>query len=260
VSENRIVNAESDPPVPPKKAGVFRIMAINPGSTSTKFGIYDDETCLFAKTVRHDAELLAKCGTIIDQKELRTENIMQYLKAVNLELSSLDAVVGQGGLIKNIESGVYTINDALLADCRTERAMMHASCMGAIIAAEIATPLGIPSYIVDPVVVYEMDPITKLTGIPGIERINVFHALNQKAVAKRIAADMGKTYQSCRFVVAHLGGGCTVGAHRYGRVVDVSDGISGEGPFTPSGRARFPRCRLSRCVFRANIQKRRWKK
>jgi butyrate kinase len=233
-------NKEPEPRVPPKKAGVFRIMAINPGSTSTKFGIYDDETCLFTKTVRHDAEALAQYGKIIDQKELRAESIMQYLKTTGVELSSLDAVVGRGGLIKPIDSGVYAINEAMLADCRTEAAMVHATCLGAIIASEIATPLGLPAYIVDPIVVYEMEPVTKLTGIPGIERINAFHALNQKAVAKRIAAELGKPYESFRFVIAHMGGGCTIGAHRYGRVIDVSDGLSGEGPFTPERSGAIP--------------------
>jgi len=234
-SENGAKNAAKEPEfkAPPKKPGVFRIMAINPGSTSTKFGIYDDEECLFQKTVRHDMELLAKFPSILDQKELRAENILAYLKTTGIELSSLDAVVGRGGMIKPIESGVYAINDAMLADCRTERALMHATCMGAIIASEIATPLGLPKFIVDPIVVYEMEPVTRLSGIPGIERINVFHALNQKAVCKRVAAELGKPYESCRFVIAHMGGGCSIGAHRYGRVIDVSDGIMGEGPFTP---------------------------
>ena len=235
-------NAEKAPEIkaPPKKAGTFRIMAVNPGSTSTKFGIYDDETCLFSKTVRHDAEALAKCGSIIDQKELRAENIKQYLKTAEIELSSLDAVAGRGGIIKPIESGVYSINDAMLADCRTESAMMHATCLGAIIASEIAKPLGLPAFIVDPVVVYEMEPVTRLTGIPGIERINAFHALNQKAVARRIAAELGKPYESFRFVIAHMGGGCSIGAHRYGRVIDVSDAILGEGPFTPERAGAVP--------------------
>ena len=241
-SEEGAKNAvnEAENKAPPKKEGVFRIMAINPGSTSTKFGIYDDDVCLFTKTVRHDTDALAGCGNIIDQKDLRTENITQYLESAGVELSTLDAVVGRGGVIKPIESGVYAINEALLADCRTETAMIHATCLGAIIASEIATPLGLPSFIVDPVVVYEMEPVTRLSGIPGIERVNAFHALNQKAVARRIAAEMGKPYESLRFVIAHMGGGCSVGAHRYGRVIDVSDGLSGEGPFTPERSGAVP--------------------
>lgn len=258
MSENKATEAE--PKVPPKQAGVFRIMAINPGSTSTKFGIYDDETCLFNKTIRHNAELLAQCGSIIDQKELRTENITEYLKTVGLELSTLDAIVGIGGVIKPIESGVYAINETMLADCRTERAMIHATCMGAIMASEIATPLGLPSYIVDPVVVYEMEPITKLTGIPGIERINVFHALNQKAVAKRIAAEMGKSYESVNFVIAHMGGGCTIGAHRKGRAIDVSDGLSGEGPFTPERAGAVPALPIIEMCFSGDYTKEQMKK
>jgi len=223
-----------------KKDGVYRIMAINPGSTSTKFAVYDDELCILTETARYAADVLSGFSSIFDQKEMRAENIMKSLEAAGIELSSLDAVVGRGGIVKPIESGVYSINERLLEDCRSEAAAAHASCMGAIIASEIAAPLGIPSYIVDPVVVYEMDPITKLSGVPEIERVNIFHALNQKAVARRIAADLGKPYEKLRFVVAHMGGGISVGAHREGRVVDVSDGIRGEGPFTPERSGGVP--------------------
>ena len=260
MSESKAANTETGPTVPPKQRGVFRIMAVNPGSTSTKFGVYDDETCLFSKTVRYDAESLAKYASIIDQKELRSKNIMEYLETVGFDFSSLDAIVGMGGVINPIESGVYTINEAMLADCRTERAMMHVSCLGAIIASEIAKPLALPSFIVDPVVVYEMDPITKLTGIPGIERINVFHALNQKAVARRVAAEMGTTYEKSRFVIAHMGGGCTVGAHRYGRAVDVSDGLSGEGPFTPERSGAIPAMPIIEMCFSGKYTKEQMKK
>ncbi|MDR0497712.1 MAG: butyrate kinase [Treponema sp.] len=224
----------------PKQPGVFRIMAINPGSTSTKFGIYDDETCILTETVRHDAAQLAQCGKIFDQKGLRVDNIMKSLETAGIELSSLNAVVGRGGLINPIESGVYGINERMLEDCRSEKAAVHASCMGAIIASEIAAPLDIPSYIVDPVVVYEMEPVTRLSGVPGIERVNAFHALNQKAVARRIAAELGGPYESFRFVVAHMGGGFTIGAHRCGRVIDVSEGLFGEGPFTPERSGAIP--------------------
>ena len=225
---------------PSKKPGVFRIMAINPGSTSTKYAVYDDETCILTETTRYDVAQLSNYSTIFDQKELRVKGIMKSLEAAGIALSSFDAVVGRGGILKPIESGVYTINEKMLEDCRSEAAAAHASCMGAIIASELAASLNILSYIVDPVVVYEMEPITRLSGVPGIERVNLFHALNQKAVARRIAADMGKPYESLRLVVAHMGGGCSVGAHRYGRVVDVSEGLKGEGPFTPERSGGVP--------------------
>ncbi|MDR1802635.1 MAG: butyrate kinase, partial [Treponema sp.] len=231
---------ENKTKAPLKKADVYRIMAINPGSTSTKFGIYDNDTCILTKTVRHDEELLAGCEKIFDQKELRVAGIKENLEAMGIPLTSLDAIAGRGGIVKPIESGVYIVNEELLEDCRTESAAMHASCLGAIIASEIAVPLGIPAFIVDPVVVYEMEPITRLSGLPGIERFSIFHALNQKAVARHIAAELGKPYENTRLIVAHMGGGFSVGAHRYGRVIDVSDGIAGEGPFTPERAGAIP--------------------
>ena len=223
-----------------KTGGPYRIMAINPGSTSTKFGLYDDEACVLIETIRHDSALLSKYGAIPDQKEFRRDCIVKSLEAAGIALDSLDAIVGRGGLIKPIESGVYAVNEKMLADLRLESAARHASTLGGLLASEIATPLGIPSFIVDPVVVYEMDPITRLSGIPGVDRISVFHALNQKAIARRLAAELGKPYENSRFVVAHLGGGITVGAHLNGRVIDVNDGISGEGPFSPERAGGVP--------------------
>ena len=231
---------ENKTKAPLKKADVYRIMAINPGSTSTKFGIYDNDTCILTRTVRHDEKLLSGCEKIFDQKDLRVEGIETSLEAMGIPLASLDAIAGRGGIVKPIESGVYIVNEELLEDCRTESAAMHASCLGAIIASEIAVPLGIPAFIVDPVVVYEMEPITRLSGVPGIERINIFHALNQKAVARHVAAVLGKPYENTRLIVAHMGGGFSVGAHRYGRVIDVSDGLAGEGPFTPERSGAIP--------------------
>jgi acetolactate synthase small subunit len=218
---------------PPKKAGAFRVLAVNPGSTSTKFALYDDEVCIFSETIQHDAEQLAKCGTVLDQKKFRRDCVTQILTAAQLDFSSLDAVAGRGGLLKPIESGVYEINEKMLDDLHSATAAIHASALGAIIASEIAAPLGIGAYVVDPVVVDEMDRNAKLTGMPGVERSSVFHALNQKAIARRLSAQLGKPYENARLIVAHLGGGITVGAHRYGRVIDVNDALAGEGPFTP---------------------------
>ena len=218
---------------PLKDEGVFRVMAINPGSTSTKLGLYDNEKSIFKDTIRHDTKLLAKFSSIPEQKDFRRESIMESLEAAGLDFNSLDAIAGRGGILKPIPSGVYTINERMLEDLHTYTAAFHASVLGALIAKEIGDPLGIPSFIVDPVVVYEMDPITRLSGMPDVERINSFHALNHKAIARHCAAELGKPYDECRFVVAHLGGGITIGAHRDGKVVDVNDGLKGEGPFSP---------------------------
>jgi len=226
--------------IPQKTPGALRVLAINPGSTSTKFGLFDDEKSILVKTISHDPVLLAECSSILGQKEMRRSCIMQSLAEAGLDYASLDAVAGRGGLLKPIDSGVYTINKKMIEDLHSATASIHASALGAIIAAEIAGPLSIPAYVVDPVVVDEMDRNAKLTGMPGMERSSVFHALNQKAIARRLAAKLGKPYENARFIVAHLGGGITVGAHRYGRVIDVNDALSGEGPFTPERTGGIP--------------------
>lgn len=233
--------------IPAKKQGTFRVLAINPGSTSTKFGIYDNEQCILKKTISHDARRLA--GPVLEQKELRRDCILNSLKELGLDLSSLDAVAGRGGLLKPIESGTYLINRKMLDDLRSATASIHASALGAILAAEIAGPLTIPAYVVDPIVVDEMDRNAKLTGMPGVERSSVFHALNQKAIAHRLAAELGMPYENARFIIAHLGGGITVGAHRYGRVIDVNDALSGEGAFTPERTGGIPAVPLINMCF-----------
>ncbi|MDR2767769.1 MAG: butyrate kinase [Treponema sp.] len=240
--------AETPAAVPEKAAGVFRVLAINPGSTSTKFSVFDNEKCVAAQTLRHSHEELASYGAALEQREFRKNCILAALKRASISPASLDAVAGRGGLLKPMESGAYLINQNMIEDLHSATAAIHASTLGAIIAAEIAEPLGIPAYVVDPVVVDEMDRNAKLTGMPGIERTIVFHALNQKAVARRLAAQLGKPYENARFVVAHLGGGITVGAHRYGRVIDVNNALSGEGPFTPERTGGIPALPLiARC-------------
>jgi butyrate kinase len=233
----------------PKAAGTCRILAINPGSTSTKFAVYDNETMIFEEAVRHDENVLVRYPAVLDQRELRRDCIMNALSETGIPPESLDAIAGRGGLLKPIESGTYAINNKMLEDLNSATASIHASALGAIIAAEIAGPLGIPAYVVDPVVVDEMDRNAKLTGMPGVERSSVFHALNQKAIARRLAAEIGKPYENARFIVAHLGGGITVGAHRYGRVIDVNDAISGEGPFTPERTGGIPALPLVSMCF-----------
>ena len=232
-----------------KPAGAIRILTINPGSTSTKFALYDDEAVVLTQTIHHDKAALDACGSVLGQKSYRKQCITDTLSAAGVELKSIDAISGRGGLLKPIESGTYLVNDAMLADLQTATASVHASALGAIIASEIASEHAMPAYVVDPIVVDEMDRHAKLTGMPGVERISIFHALNQKAIARRLSEKLGKLYENCRFVVAHLGGGITVGAHRYGRVIDVNDALSGEGAFTPERSGSIPAVPLIRMCF-----------
>ncbi len=232
---------EEIPAIGEKAPGVKRILAINPGSTSTKFAVYDDQKMVLIHVTRYDRGRLMKCGpTILDQKELRMQSILDVLKEAKIDLKSFDAIAGRGGIVKPIISGTYGVNDEMLKDLNSIAAMRHPSALGAIIAKEIADEVGIPAYVVDPVVVDEFDQHARISGMPGIERNSLFHALNQKAIARRHAAVIGKPYESCRFVIAHLGGGITIGAHRYGRVIDCNDGLSGEGPFTPERPGSIP--------------------
>lgn len=234
---------------PPKPDGAYRILTINPGSTSTKFAVYDNENPILVHVIRHDEKALAEYDSIFAQKGMRKARILEHTDACGIERGSIDAIAGRGGLVKPLESGVYAINDLMLDDLHTATASAHASALGAIIASEIGRELGVPAYVVDPIVVDEMDRNAKLTGMPGIERTSVFHALNQKAIARRLAAQLGMPYENARFIVAHLGGGITVGAHRYGRVIDVNDALTGEGPFTPERTGSLPAAPIIKMCF-----------
>lgn len=216
------------------------ILVINPGSTSTKFALYEDDTPVFEETFRHPPGTFDGCPTIMSQKEIRKSLILEALRKSNFDMSGLSAVVGRGGVVTPMDSGTYGINEKMMRDLTSGAASTHASALGGVIAAELGKEYNVPSYVVDPVVVDEMEPRAKLTGFPGIERRSVFHALNTKAVARICAEQLGLRYEDCRFVVAHMGGGITVSAHRYGRVIDVNDGLAGEGPFSPERCGAVP--------------------
>ncbi len=218
----------------------FRILAINPGSTSTKVALFENEKQLALEVIRHDPEEFKGITLVTQQREIRAEHLRRFLSDNNVDPAGLDAIVSRGGLVKPIESGTYRINDKMQTDLSAGRAGAHASSLGGLMAAQLSGDHGIPAYVVDPVVVDEMEPLAKLTGIPGIERKSVFHALNQKAVARTCAEQLGMRYEDGRFVIAHMGGGITVGAHHYGRVVDVNDGLGGEGPFSPERSGGVP--------------------
>ncbi len=219
---------------------IFKVLAINPGSTSTKAAVFENERQIADTTIRYSQESFAGCEGILDQKEIRMSGILRMLEQFGIRTAELSAVVGRGGLLNPIDSGTYLVNDRMIEDLISDSASVHASALGGLIAAEIGKQYEIPAYVVDPVVVDEMEPFTKLTGIPGIERRSVFHALNTKAIARKCAGKLGISYEDSRLIVAHMGGGITIGAHRYGRVIDVNDAISGEGAFTPERSGTVP--------------------
>jgi len=219
---------------------LFLILVINPGSTSTKVAVFRDKEPVFTETLRHSTEELSKYKSIIDQFEFRTQAILNMLKEKGISLSEIDAIVGRGGLLKPIESGTYIVNEKMIEDLKKAERGEHASNLGGIIAYTLAKEHNIPAYIVDPVVVDELEDIARITGMPEIEKSSIFHALNQKAIARRLAADLNKKYEEVNLIIAHLGGGISIGAHKHGRVVDVNDALNGEGPFSPERAGGLP--------------------
>ncbi|WP_417899690.1 butyrate kinase [Bacillus sp. CSS-39] len=218
----------------------YRILVINPGSTSTKIGVFDNERSVFEKTIRHDSETINSFASIFDQYEFRKTTILETLDQEGINISKLSAVCGRGGLLRPIEGGTYSVNDEMLKDLKVGYSGQHASNLGGILAYEIATGLNIPSFIVDPVVVDELSDVARISGFSLIERKSIFHALNQKAVARRVAKELGKKYEELNLIVTHMGGGITVGTHIGGRVVDVNNGLHGDGPFSPERAGTVP--------------------
>lgn len=219
------------------------ILAINPGSTSTKIVVYEGEVCILRESIVHTKEELEQFDALYDQISFRSSIIDAQMKKAGIEKKMLAAVVGRGGLIAPVASGTYRVDDAMLFDLKhTQR--MHASNLGALLAQRIADEADCPAFIVDPVTVDERDPKAYWSGLKGVERTSTFHALNQKAVARKTAALLGKRYEELNFVVAHMGGGFSVGAHRRGRVIDASNALEGEGPFSPDRSGAVPILRL----------------
>ena len=227
----------------------IKSLIINPGSTSTKIGVFEDETLLFEETLRHSTEEISQYASIVDQKDFRKKIITDLLTEKNFDMKSLNVVVGRGGMLKPIPGGTYAVTDELLADLKAGVQGQHASNLGGILAREIGDELGVPSYIVDPVVVDELAPVARYSGVPELPRTSVFHALNQKAVAKRYAKEIGKRYESLRLIVVHMGGGVSVGAHENGRIVDVFNALDGDGAFSPERAGAVPSGALIKMCF-----------
>ena len=224
-------------------------LIINPGSTSTKIGVFEDETLLFEETLRHSTEEIAQYASIVDQKDFRKQIILDLLEKKNFDIKSLQVIVGRGGMLKPIPGGTYAVSDELLEDLKIGKQGQHASNLGGILAREIGDSIGVPSYIVDPVVVDELMPIARYSGVPELPRTSVFHALNQKAVAKRYAKEKGVAYDSLNLIVVHMGGGVSVGAHEKGRVIDVFNALDGDGAFYPERAGAVPSGALIKMCF-----------
>ncbi len=227
----------------------IKSLIINPGSTSTKIGVFEDENLLFEETLRHSTEEISQYASIVDQKDFRKKIITDLLEEKSFDLKDLNVVVGRGGMLKPIPGGTYAVTDDLLEDLKIGRQGQHASNLGGILAREIADSIGVPSFIVDPVVVDELMPIARYSGVPELPRTSVFHALNQKAVAKRYAKETGKAYETLRLIVVHMGGGVSVGAHEYGKVIDVFNALDGDGAFSPERAGAVPSGALIKMCF-----------
>ncbi len=231
---------------------MYKILTINPGSTSTKVAVFENDKELFSTTLRHSSEEIGRYKTILDQLDFRRDVILDAIKASGIELSELDAVIGRGGLLKPIPSGTYEVNAQMIEDIKERPAGQHASNLGALLAAEIAGRAGVKAYIADPVVVDELQDVARLTGLPELERQSIFHALNQKAVARVYADKIGKPYEELNLVVAHMGGGISIGAHRKGLVVDVNNALDGEGPFSPERAGTMPALAFAKMCMSGN--------
>ena len=226
----------------------YRILAVNPGSTSTKLAVYNDDTPVISLSIPHSADDLAPFKTVNDQFLWRRDLVINELRKNGIDPKSLDAVIGRGGLIHPVESGTYEVNDDLYHDLmHTQR--MHASNLGGLIAHDIAQMAGVKAYIADPVTVDELIPYARISGVPELPRKSILHALNQKAIARRYAKEVGARYEDLNLIVCHMGGGSSVGAHRHGRVIDTTDGFNGMGPFTPERAGSLPTGQLVDLCF-----------
>lgn len=220
---------------------MIKILAINPGSTSTKIAVYDNENCLYIKNIKHSNEELKDFDNITDQFEFRKNIIVKELKDNNIELETINVIVGRGGLVKPIVSGVYPVNERLIEDLKAGVQGQHASNLGGLIANDLAKEIkGAKAYIADPVVVDELQDVARVSGHSLFTRKSIFHALNHKAIGRKYASSVNKNYEDLNLVIAHLGGGISVGAHLKGKVVDVNNALDGEGPFSPERAGTLP--------------------
>jgi butyrate kinase len=228
----------------------WQILVINPGSTSTKLAVFEDEKPLYSETVAHPHQQIAAFPRIPDQYAFRRDAVLAFLQKHAVQPNSLDAVVGRGGLLRPLESGTYQVNERMLQELRSpDKERDHVTNLGALIANEIAQPLGIPAFIVNPVSVDELEPLARVSGLPEIERKSLSHVLSLKSAAHRAACDLGRPYADLNLVVVHMGGGISVTAHRQGRMIDVNQALDGTGPFSPERVGGLPFGDVMRLCF-----------
>lgn len=211
----------------------YQLLIINPGSTSTKVSVFRDHDEIAKVNITHSAEELSRFTGVLDQLDFRVEKVDQFLRDNGLSIYDFQAIVARGGLLHPIPSGTYEVDVQMIADLQLERYGVHAANLGAMIGLNFAKIAEIPAFIVDPVVVDELDDVARVTGRPEFDRVSIFHALNQKAVAKRYAKKVGKPYEELNLIVAHMGGGVSIGCHKQGRIVEVNNALDGEGPMSP---------------------------
>ncbi len=239
----------------------YKILTINPGSTSTKIGFFENTKPKKVENLKHKPDEILKYKSVYEQYPFRKEAILNFLKENNIKLEEIDAFAGRGGLLKPMPGGVYRVNNLMKQHLKYAKFGEHASNLGAILADELGKEAGgKPAFIVDPPVVDEMIEIARYSGMPENPRKSVFHALNQKAVARRYADSIGKRYEELNLIVAHLGGGITVGAHRKGMVIDVNDGLSGDGPFSPERSGGVPTLKLIELCYSGRYEPETMKK
>ncbi len=228
----------------------MKILVINPGSTTTNVAIYENMKNLFQMNIHHRISELSEFEKVIDQTEYRKHKILDLLKAEGFDLNDFAIVISRGGLLKPLESGVYKVNEAMIRDIRNPMAE-HISNIGGLIAHEIALLIAkdVEAFVVDPSCVDEFDEIARLSGIPELPRKSFMHTLNQKAVARRFAAEKFKKYEELNLIVAHMGSGITVGAHCKGKVIDVNNGLDGDGPFSAERAGTIPARQLVDLCF-----------
>ena len=232
-----------------------KLLIINPGSTSTKVAVFQDKEQVFKKNIKHSVDEIAKFDRISDQFSYRKDTILNELKNEGIDLNGLSAVVGRGGLLHPLTSGVYEVNEAMINDLTAASYGEHACNLGGLIANDIAKEYGVKAYIADPVVVDEMEEVARYSGHPLFPRISIFHALNQKMIARQHAAAVGKRYEDLNLIGVHLGGGISVGAHKKGKVVDVNNALNGDGPFTPERSGALPSGPLMKACFSGKYTK-----
>lgn len=228
----------------------IKILAINPGSTSTKIAVFHNDKSIFLKTIRHSSEDLQQFNKVTDQFQYRKDVILSELESADINISRISAVVGRGGLIRPVEGGVYEVNQSMIEDLKQGVMGEHASNLGGLIAQDIAQSIdGARAFIANPVVVDELQDVARVTGHPEFERVSIFHALNHKAIARQFAKSRDAKYEELNLIIAHLGGGISVGAHYRGKVIDVNNALDGSGPFSPERAGTLPSGQLVRLCF-----------